>query len=62
MRNVQLPAALCQAAEQRFADRFGSIEQLLIFVLQEVLRDDAVQMDEKEQKLIQQRLRDLGYV
>jgi hypothetical protein len=62
LREVRLPADLCDAAERRFATRFGSIEQLLIFLLREVLRDDAAQMDEAEQRVIQDRLRDLGYI
>ena len=37
---------LCIDAERRFAARFGSVEELLIHVLQELLRDKAAQMDE----------------
>ena len=62
LRDLRLPADLCQDAEQRFAARFGSLEQLLIFLLREVLRDDAAPMDQAEQRLIEQRLRDLGYL
>lgn len=62
VRDVRLPAELCQKAEQRFAARFGNVEELLIFLLQEVLRDDAAQMDQAEQRIIENRLRDLGYI
>ena len=62
MREVRLPAELCQNAEQRFGARFGSLEQFLVFVLQELLRDDAAQMDQAEQRIIEERLRDLGYI
>jgi hypothetical protein len=62
LRSLQLPSTLCERAEQRFGARFGSVEQLFTFVLQELLRDDAAQMDQSEQRIIEQRLRDLGYM
>jgi hypothetical protein len=61
-RTLRLPAELCRQAEQRFAHRFGSLEELLTFVLREILRDEAAQMDQAEQRIIEQRLRDLGYI
>jgi hypothetical protein len=62
MREVRLPADLCQAAEQRYGSRFGSLEEILAFVLQEITRDEAAQMDRAEQQIIEQRLKDLGYI
>ena len=62
VREVLLPAALCHEAERRFAARFGSVEELLVHVLQELTRDKAAQMDEAERQVIQQRLKDLGYI
>ncbi|MBZ5704873.1 MAG: hypothetical protein LAN63_05930 [Acidobacteriia bacterium] len=62
LRSLQLPSTLCERAEQRFGARFGSVEQLLTFVLQELLRDDAAQMDQAEQRIVEQRLKDLGYI
>jgi hypothetical protein len=62
LRDVRLPAELCSDAERRFAARFGNLEQLLIFLLRELLRDDAAQMDQAEQRIIEERLRDLGYI
>jgi hypothetical protein len=62
MRQISLPSELCQAAEQRFGTRFGGLEQFLTFVLQELLRDVAAQMDRAEQRIIEERLRDLGYI
>ena len=62
MREVRLPSELCLAAEQRYGARFGSLEQILVLVLQELLRDDAAQMDQAEQRILEERLRDLGYI
>lgn len=62
MRSVNLPADLCVQAEQRFASKFANLEQLLEFVLRDLLRDDAAVADEQEQRLVEQRLRDLGYL
>ena len=59
VREVRLPAQLCIDAERRFAARFGSVEELLVHVLQELLRDKAAQMDESERRVIEQRLKDL---
>jgi hypothetical protein len=61
-RSVQLPADLCAAAEEKFGQRFGSLEALITFVLKELLRDDAARLDEAEQKVVEERLRDLGYI
>ena len=61
-RNILLSEELCQAAERKFGGRFGSIEELVATLLQELLRDDAAKMDERELGIIEQRLRGLGYV
>ena len=62
LRELRLPAELCNDAERRFAERFGNLEQLLTFLLRELLRDEAAQMDQAEQRVVEQRLRDLGYI
>lgn len=62
MRTIDLPVELCVQAEERFGSKFGSLEQLLEYVLRELLRDDATRADEQEQHLVEQRLRDLGYL
>lgn len=62
MRTVNLPAELCVQAEKQFGGKFGSLEQLLEYVLRDLLRDDATRADESEQHLVEQRLRDLGYL
>jgi hypothetical protein len=61
-RVVVLPENLCTAAEQRFGSKFGSITDLLTFVLTELLSDEAAPLDESEQKAVEQRLKDLGYI
>ena len=62
MRNISLPEELCVTAEQKFRHRFESIEELLAALMTELLRDDAVAMDQDEQKIIEERLKGLGYI
>ena len=62
MRELRLPANLCERVEQRFGGRFENVEEFLTRVLVELLRDDAAQMDQAEQRLIEKRLQDLGYL
>lgn len=62
MRAVRLPEALCAKLEEQFGSRFGSLEELLTFILRELTRDDAQQMDEAELKVVEERLKDLGYM
>ncbi len=62
MRDIALPEELCSAVEQRFGARFGNLPQFLVFVMQELLRDEAGQMDEAERRMVEDRLKDLGYM
>lgn len=62
MRSVNLPAELCSQAEKKFGSSFGTIEQLLEYVLRDLLRDDVAHADETEQRVVEQRLQDLGYL
>jgi hypothetical protein len=62
IRGVQLPADLCAAAEKKFAGTFGTLEELLVFILRDLLRDEASRLDQVEQRLVEQRLRELGYL
>ena len=62
MRDVQLPADLCAAAEKKFGHAFRTLEELLAFVLRDLLRDEATQFDQAEQRLVEERLRELGYL
>jgi hypothetical protein len=61
-RTVNLPEDLCAAAEKRLASRFGSLETLMTFLLQEIVNNDAGKFDEAEEQMIEQRLKDLGYI
>jgi len=62
MRPVQLPADLCAAAEKKFGQTFSCVEELLAFVLRDLTQDEASRFDEAEQRLVEQRLRELGYL
>lgn len=61
-RQLQLPEDLCAAAEQKFAARFHSVEELLEFVLRDLLQDTAAAADENERRIVEERLRELGYI
>jgi hypothetical protein len=61
-RNVQLPEHLCAQAERKFGGHFSSIDELLAGILTELLRDESTGMDEREQKIIEERLKGLGYI
>lgn len=62
MREIRLPADLCAAAEAKFKGKFGSVDEMLTVVLRELLREDASRADEAEQKMVEERLRELGYI
>jgi hypothetical protein len=62
IRDLKLPSELCALVEKKFGERFGNVEELLTFVLQELLREDSSQSDEAEQKIVEERLRELGYI
>lgn len=61
-RELRLPEDLCSAAEKKFGQAFGSLDELLEFVLRDLLRDDTSSADQAEEKLVEQRLRELGYL
>jgi len=61
-RQISLPEELCASAEQQFGARFGNLEALLEFVLRELTRGNAEALDQAEQAVLEQRLRDLGYI
>lgn len=62
MRTVRLPAKLCERAKTRWGARFGSVEDLLIFLLEELNCSESERLDKAEEQAVEQRLRDLGYI
>jgi hypothetical protein len=61
-REIRLPVDLCAAAEKKFAGAFQSVDELVAFLLQELIRGDTVDLDRADQAAVEQRLRDLGYM
>jgi hypothetical protein len=61
-RTVELPEELCAQIEKEFGKSFASFEDLLVFVMQNLTQGQAAQMDEAERKILERRLRDLGYL
>jgi hypothetical protein len=61
-REIRLPADLCAAAEKKFGGRFHSVDELVAFLLQELIREDTLDLDREDQAIVEQRLRDLGYI
>jgi hypothetical protein len=62
LRTVSLPQDLCAEAEKQFGSLFDNIEALLTFVLQEITKADASLLDQAEQRMLDQRLKELGYL
>jgi len=61
-REIQLPAELCAAAEEKFGGTFRSVDELIVFLLQELIRADTADMDRADQAVVEERLRALGYI
>jgi hypothetical protein len=61
-REIRLPAELCAAAERKFGSTFRSVDELVVFLLQELVRGDTLDLDQADQAVVEQRLRDLGYM
>lgn len=61
-RLIAVPAGLCAEAEEKFAGKFADLPELVTFMLTQLLRGGAEQLDAQEQKIIEDRLRDLGYL
>jgi hypothetical protein len=53
---------LCAAAEEKFAGTFRGVDELVVFLLQELIRRDTVDLDRADQVVVEERLRDLGYI
>lgn len=62
-RDVRLPSDLCEAIEKQLkSTKFATLEEFLTFVLGELASRHSAQSEEQERKVIEQRLRDLGYL
>jgi hypothetical protein len=61
-RAIHLPADLCVAAEKKFGGAFRSVDELVAFLLQELIRGDTLDLDRADQAVVEERLRDLGYI
>jgi hypothetical protein len=66
LRQLNLREELCSSAEALFCKgprpQFPSLEKLIEFLLGEVTREDAAGLDQKEQRIIEERLKALGYM
>jgi hypothetical protein len=62
MRDLRLASALCLRAEKMYGARFGTLEQFLTHILEQLVREDATKMDQEDQRIIEERLKDLGYM
>jgi hypothetical protein len=62
-RDLRLPAELCEAVEKQIkGTKFTTLEEFLTFVLRELTSQRGRQLEEQERKVIEERLRDLGYL
>lgn len=61
-REIRLPADLCAAAEAKFGGTFATVDDLVVFLLQQLIRADTVDLDRADQAVVEERLRDLGYI
>jgi hypothetical protein len=61
-REIRLPSELCAKAEEKFGDTFRSVDELVAFLLQELVLGDTLDLDRADQALVEERLRDLGYI
>ena len=59
---MQLHEELCVRAETWLKGRFDSLEGLLSFLLEEIIKEEGAKLDQREEDIVQQRLRDLGYI
>ncbi|MGE5138466.1 MAG: hypothetical protein ACM3JD_03300 [Rudaea sp.] len=60
---LSLPADLCERVQARYlGDRFATLDEFVRYVLEELMRDDAIAFDRQEEEIVEQRLRDLGYL
>jgi hypothetical protein len=61
-REVLIPADLYSAAQKKLGGEFRSIDELVTFLLQDLIDRDTVALDQADQQAVEERLRDLGYI
>ena len=62
-RTILLPEDLCRRLEKRFASpEHPDVETILAFVAKELLKDEARELEELEERLLKSRLKELGYL
>jgi len=68
MKQVNIPDELYKTIEEKLEEfGFKTVDEYVVFVLEEVIKGDAEEGEEKvfseeEEEVIKQRLRDLGYL
>lgn len=61
-REIVVPANLYAAAENKFGSNFRTVDELVVFILRELVDGDTIRLDRADQERIEQRLKDLGYM
>ena len=61
-REIRLPADLCAAAEEKFGNTVRNVDELVVFLLQELIHRDTAHLDQAERAVVEERLRALGYI
>ena len=61
-RAVLLPEDLCRQAEEKVGQHFAGLEAFLTHVLSELVNDDAQKADRADLRVVEERLRELGYI
>jgi hypothetical protein len=61
-REIRIPADLYSAAEKKYGASFHSVDELVIFLLRELTSGDTAALDQADQQVVEERLRDLGYI
>jgi hypothetical protein len=61
-RSIRLQEDLCRSVEQRYSKEFSSVEELVTFLLQALMTNDPSRLDAQELEIVEQRLKDLGYL
>ena len=62
-RTIEIPDEVCSEVEARWIGKeFPDLESFVRFVLETLLAPEIESLDRDEQQLLEQRLRDLGYL